>query len=107
MAASLDLTTVGLDSKQYSPLNMRTIRQSLSDAETALERIKNEKEEYRRLLEKAKEEEKQLVRNISRYKIALAPHRLLPDDILRRTFNILAHGPVCFPLSRKVNYPPP
>ncbi|KAK2462347.1 hypothetical protein APHAL10511_005653 [Amanita phalloides] len=89
----LDLSSVGKTNQLYSDAEEILIRQSMSQKEDALARMKRDIA--------------QVEADLIRYKIALSPQKHLPDEVLSHIFVIAAeeHGPVGFPI-RKNKLPP-
>jgi hypothetical protein len=80
MAHSLNLSKVGRSNGLHSAAEEAVIQQALIAAEQA--RITTEQ----KLAE--------LTDQVTRYKIALAPHKKLPEDVLREIFNLVCHDQI-------------
>ncbi|KAF8636818.1 hypothetical protein AX17_003241 [Amanita inopinata Kibby_2008] len=85
----------------YSPEKTRAIRKSYLDAVKSLE-------ETRATIDAPQKKEETLIRDIEYYEAALAPHKRLPDDVLREIFIHCAdsYGRVTIPLGLNEDRPP-
>ena len=89
MADSLNLSKVGLSNSSYSAAEEALIQQAL----IATERPCIIAEQARIA---AEEKLAELIEQVARYKIALAPHKRLPEDLLREIFNFVCHGQILY-----------
>ncbi|KAF8636845.1 hypothetical protein AX17_003219 [Amanita inopinata Kibby_2008] len=82
----------------YTDEKTEAIRQSYLDATKSLE-------EARATVDEFQKKHETLLCDIKYFKAALAPHKRLPNDILREIFILCAqaYGPVIFPLSLNIN----
>ena len=79
MADSLNLSKVGLSNSSYSAAEEALIQQVLIATERPCIIAKQARIA-------AEEKLAELIEQVARYKIALAPHKRLPEDVLREIF---------------------
>ncbi|KAF8630892.1 hypothetical protein AX17_005250 [Amanita inopinata Kibby_2008] len=99
----MQLTDVGRTNRVHSDEEIKAILQSISDTEHVLRNLDGDIAELTRSKHALLKERRKITGQLKRYQIALAPHRKLPEDVVRYIITICAQDPqvVTIPFSRK------
>ncbi|KAF8632118.1 hypothetical protein AX17_004924 [Amanita inopinata Kibby_2008] len=100
-AATTELDFSKVNYELYPEKEHRKIQKSVVNVEKDLEKVNA-------TMDKLRERQQTLSRNLTYYKAAVAPHKRLPDDVLREIFIVCARtlGTVRFPLCMNGRYMP-